>query len=89
MHAGREAGGGGGVGWGGCVGGVEESTFCLAGLGAGYGWLFWQSRWWRWWWQRIGKGAFGSAKTFLCSVVFLSRLSDPVGFTAIAAGLPL
>lgn len=33
MHAGREEGGGGHVGWGGCVGGVEESTFCLAGLG--------------------------------------------------------
>lgn len=27
-------------GWGGCVGGVEKSTFCLAGLVAGYAWLF-------------------------------------------------
>lgn len=42
-------------GWVGCVGGVEESTFCLAGLGAGYAWLSWQRQWW---WQRIGRGHF-------------------------------
>ncbi len=62
MHAGREAGGGGGVEWGGCVGGVEESTFCLAGQGAGYGWLFWQRRWW--WWQRIGRGHLAAPEHF-------------------------